>query len=84
MEPPWALSAWARLEWSMAKRALGFEMKVIYYSRTRKPDLEEEYGLEYVEPHELLSSADFVSLHIPLTPETRHFIGERETSHDEA
>ena len=62
----------------MAKRALGFEMKVIYYSRTRKPDLEEEYGLEYVEPHELLSSADFVSLHIPLTPETRHFIGERE------
>ena len=62
----------------MAKRALGFEMKVIYYSRTRKPELEEHYGLEYAEPHSLLSSADFISLHMPLTPETRHYIGERE------
>ena len=62
----------------MAKRALGFEMKVIYYSRTRKPDLESRYGLEYADPGTLLSSADFVSLHVPLTPETRHFISERE------
>ena len=53
-------------------------MKVIYYSRTRKPELEEQFGLEYVEPHVLLRSADFVSLHIPLTPETRHYISERE------
>ena len=62
----------------MAKRALGFSMKVIYYSRTRKPDLESRYGLEYVEPQTLLRIADFVSLHIPLTPETRHYISERE------
>lgn len=62
----------------MAKRALGFEMKVIYYSKTRKPELEERYGLKYVEPHTLLSSADFVSLNLPLTPDTRHYIGERE------
>ncbi len=62
----------------MAKRALGFEMKVIYYSRTRKPELESQYGLEYADPGTLLSSADFISLHVPLTPETRHFIGERE------
>ena len=62
----------------MATRALGFDMKVIYYSRTRKLDLEAEYGLQYVDPATLLSSADFVSLHLPLTPETRHYISERE------
>ena len=62
----------------MAKRGLGFGMKIIYYSRNRKPDLEQRYGLEYVAADTLFGSADFVSLHVPLTPETRHFIGERE------
>ena len=62
----------------MAKRARGFDMRVIYYSRTRKLELESELGMEYVEPSDLLSTADFVTLHIPLTQETRHFIGERE------
>ena len=62
----------------MAKRARGFDMRVIYYSRTRKLELESELGMEYFEPSDLLSTAEFVTLHIPLTQETRHFIGERE------
>ena len=62
----------------MAKRGRGFDMRVLYYSRTRKPDLETRYGLEYVDRTELLSSADFVSLHVPLTAETHHYIAERE------
>ncbi len=62
----------------MAKRARGFDMRVIYYSRTRKLELESQLGMEYFEPSDLLSTADFVTLHIPLTLETRHFIGERE------
>jgi glyoxylate reductase len=62
----------------VAKRARGFDMKVIYYSRTRHPELEIQYGLEYAELTNLLSSADFVSLHTPLTPESNHFIGEQE------
>lgn len=62
----------------MAKRGLGFDMKVIYYSRTRKPDLEAEYGFEYAEPDQVLTNSDFVSLHVPLTPETHHFIGEKQ------
>ncbi len=62
----------------MAKRASGFDMKVLYHSRTRKPDLEQRYGLEYADLDALLAAADFVSVHLSLTPETRHFIGERE------
>ena len=62
----------------MAKRGLGFDMKVLYYSRTRKPELEDRYSLEYAEPDTLLSSVDFLSLHVPLTQESHHYIGERE------
>ena len=62
----------------MAKRAAGFDMRVIYHSRTHKPDLETRFGLEYSELKPLLESADFVSLHVPLTPATRGLIGEPE------
>ena len=62
----------------MAKRALGFDMRVIYHSRAHKPDLETRFGLEYSELKPLLESADFVSLHVPLTPATRGLIGEPE------
>ena len=62
----------------MAQRARGFDMRVIYYSRTRKPDLEARLGLEYSDLKPLLASADFVSLHVPLTPATRGLIGEPE------
>jgi glyoxylate reductase len=62
----------------MAKRAKGFDMKVIYHSRTRKPEWESKYDLEYTDLTNLLGSADFVSLHTALTPQTRHLIGEPE------
>ncbi|MDA0734316.1 MAG: D-glycerate dehydrogenase [Chloroflexi bacterium] len=62
----------------MVRRAHGFDMKVVYFSRTRKPELEEQYGIEYADLPTLLSRSDFVSLHFPLTLETRHFIGEAE------
>ena len=62
----------------MAKRAVGFDMRVIYHSRTRKPDLETRLGLEYSDLKPLLASADFVSLHVPLTQATRGLIGEPE------
>ncbi len=59
----------------MVKRAQGFDMKVVYSSRTRKPELETQYGLEFLSLEELLAQSDYVSLHVPLTPETRHLIG---------
>ena len=62
----------------MARRGRGFDMRILYHSRTRRPDLEAEHGLTYVDLPTLLAESDFVSLHVPLTEETRHYIGERE------
>ncbi len=62
----------------VAKRARGFDMRVLYHSRTRKPELESRHAMEYAELPDLLGASDFVSLHIPLTEETRHYIGEGE------
>ena len=62
----------------MAKRGLGFDMKVLYHSRTRKRDLEKEYGLKYASFKRVLAESDFLSIHVPLTPQTNHFIGEKQ------
>ncbi|MHA1409213.1 MAG: glyoxylate reductase [Candidatus Odinarchaeia archaeon] len=67
-----------RIGAAVARRAKGFNMEVYYYNRTRKPELEKELGLKYVELKELLRKCDFVSLHLPLTKETMHLIGENE------
>ena len=60
---------------AVARRARGFNMPILYHSRTRKPELEESLGLVYRDLPALLAESDFVSLHTPLTPETRHLIG---------
>ncbi len=59
------------------KAALGFNMKVLYYSRHNSPELD-ELGAKRVNLEELLERSDFVSLHVPLTPDTRHLIGAPE------
>lgn len=63
-----------RIGAAVAKRASGFRMKVLYYSRLRSPEKERMLGVEYRPLDALLKESDFVSLHIPLTEETRHFI----------
>ena len=62
----------------MARRGLGFDMRVLYNCRNPKPELEDRYGFIYADLDTLLESSDFISLHVPLTPETRHLIGEPE------
>ena len=64
---------------AVAKRAKGFDMKIIYHSRSRKsPLLEKELGLEYVSFQELLKRSDFLTLHSSYSPELHHLIGESE------
>jgi len=52
----------------------GFGMRVIAYDPFPVPDWAAEEGVEYVEPSVLASSSDVISLHIPLTPATKHLI----------
>ncbi|MBX2861850.1 MAG: D-glycerate dehydrogenase [Vampirovibrio sp.] len=57
----------------VARRAKGFEMRVVYYNRTRKsPEIERQLGAEYVSFDKLVAESDVISIHTPLTPETRH------------
>lgn len=63
---------------NLAKRARAFEMKVIYYSRTRKEDFEKEFGLEYMDKDDVIKSSDFLSLHTAYVPELHHMISKKE------
>lgn len=56
---------------NLAKRALAFDMNVIYHSRRRKEDIEAE-GARYVSFDELLKNSDFISLHSAFAPELKH------------
>ena len=67
-----------RIGQAMARRARGFDMEVFYTARSHKEDAENELGARYAELDELLQTSDFVSLHTPLTEETRHLIGAEE------
>lgn len=65
-----------RIGAAVAKRMYnGFEMKIIYYDVKRNEELEKKYHLEYRDLESLLKESDFVSIHVPLLPTTRHLIG---------
>jgi glyoxylate reductase len=67
-----------RIGQAVVRRSLGFGMEVLYYDQYRNESAEEELGARYLALDDLLSESDFISVHTPLTPETRHLIGERE------
>ena len=60
------------------KAALGFNMKVLYYGRHNSSELDSIGAEKVTELHDLLKRSDFVTIHVPLTPETRHLIGAGE------
>ena len=64
---------------AVAKRASGFNMKIIYHSRSRKIDLENQLGLIWKSSlDEMLQESDYVSIHVPLNDDTKKIIGKRE------
>ncbi len=67
-----------RIGTEVARRAKAFKMRIVYYDKVRRKNVEEELGAEYLSIDELLSTSDFVSIHVPLTPETTLLIGEKE------
>lgn len=67
-----------RIGLAMARRARGFNMDILYTANAPKPDFEQETGGRFANLATLLRTADFVSLHVPLTEATRHLIGAPE------
>lgn len=67
-----------RIGRAVARRGKGFGMQIAYHNRSRDEEAERELGARYLDLEELLGEADYVSIHTPLTPETRHLIGARE------
>ena len=60
--------------------AFGLGMKILYYSRSAKPELETRTEARHVSLQRLLHLADVVSLHVPITEETKYLIGKTELS----
>jgi glyoxylate reductase len=73
------LCGMGRIGQAVARRARGFQMRILYCNRQRlDPAIESELNATWVEKHTLLQQADFVSLHVPLSSATTHFIGVEE------
>lgn len=65
-----------RIGSSVAKRAKGFNMKILYYDVVPRPELEKELGAKNVDLDTLFKESDFISVHVPLMKQTYHMINE--------
>ena len=73
------ICGFGRIGRGVARRAMGFNMKVLYVNRSRASEaVEQEFRASYVDKRTLLRESDVVTLHLPLSPETRHYIGAKE------
>lgn len=66
-----------RIGETVAKRAQGFDMTVLYHNRHRKPEAERQWGAQYADFNELLAAADFVLCLAPLNDETKHMFARK-------
>lgn len=60
----------------VAKKAQGYNMQIIYNKHARDMECEEKMGVRFCELDQLFAESDFISLHVPLTEETRHMINK--------
>jgi glyoxylate reductase len=67
-----------RIGYAVAKRAKGFGMRLIYYDAIRNEKAEKELGIEYMPFEDVLRQCDFLTVHVPLLPETRSSVGEKQ------
>ena len=75
----WGIIGLGRIGKEVAKRIKSFDVRVLYYDKIRSSnEVERELKIEYRELPRLLRESDVVSIHVPLTPETRHMISEKE------
>lgn len=68
------IAGMGRIGYAMAQRGKGFGMTILYHDAIRNEKAEKDLGAIYVSMDDLLARSDFLSLHVPLTPETRHLI----------
>lgn len=67
-----------RIGQNVARKAKSFDMRIIYSDVRRNEEFEKQVGATFVDKETLLKESDFLTLHVPLLPETRHYIGEKE------
>jgi glyoxylate reductase len=67
-----------RIGSNFARKAKAFGMKILYTDHRTNPQLEQDNDAEFVDKKTLLKKCDFISLHVPLTPETEHYISKKE------
>ena len=73
------ICGFGRIGKGVARRARGFDMRILYTDVQRVPEaIEQEYGVRFVDKKTLLQESDIVTLHVPLFPETTHYIGASE------
>lgn len=67
-----------RIGEALARRAKGFDMRILYYNRSRKEEAEQRYDMEYSAMDRLLAESDYVCVMVPYSKETHHLIGSCE------